>query len=168
MTTKIEWTDATRFAYLAGVLDSDGFITIHRAERQMAGCTRTGIYHYPQIGIAGTRRQPHDLAAALWGGTVTAYTPKDPTHRVQFQWHLHGHKAVSALEQVRPFLLVKADQAALACSLQALVVDQFAEIKRTQRPPYRVPPAMMEKREDLNRAVKGLNQPRSRGRGYPA
>lgn len=82
---------ATEAAYLAGMIDGDGFITITRSVR--AG----KVYHGPAIGIAGTRRQPHDLAASLWGGTVSRYVPTNPQHRPQFQWSRQGAVAAQAI-----------------------------------------------------------------------
>lgn len=76
--SSIEWTDATWNVVVgcSKVVDAGewtGFITINRSTRK--GRTYFGAV----IGVSGTRRQPHDLAASLWGGTVWLYTPKDPT-----------------------------------------------------------------------------------------
>lgn len=61
--SSIEWTDATW--------------------NVVVGCSKVvdaGEWYFGAvIGVSGTRRQPHDLAASLWGGTVWLYTPKDPT-----------------------------------------------------------------------------------------
>lgn len=104
--------ERTDLAYLAGVIDSDGYITIHRS-------TRNGITYYAaRIGVAGTRRQPHDLAASLWGGSVSYYQAKNPRHRGQFQWSRTGDAAWAAITDVRPFLRVKVEQARLAIELQ--------------------------------------------------
>lgn len=99
-------------AYLAGVIDSDGYITVHRSVRNGKA------YYAARIGIAGTRRQPHDLAASFWGGTVSLYTPKDPNHRSQYQWSRTGDGAVGPIEAVRPYLRVKSEQARIALEVQ--------------------------------------------------
>ena len=45
----------------------------------LAGSRHKGrVYVGAAIGIAGTRREPHDLAAALFGGTVRSYAPREP------------------------------------------------------------------------------------------
>lgn len=104
--------EPTTLAYLAGMIDADGYITIHRSSRQ-----RQGVYHAPQIGIAGTRREPHDLAASIWGGNVGFYQPADPRHLGQYQWSRQGAAAVPVIEAVRPYLLIKRAQADLALDL---------------------------------------------------
>ncbi|MBM2293777.1 hypothetical protein JQX09_17760 [Sulfitobacter pseudonitzschiae] len=103
--------EATTLAYLAGVFDSDGYITINRSERKGV------LYFGPQIGISGTRPQPHNLAASIWGGKVSRYEPKNPRHRAQYQWSRQGAAAIPIIEAVLPYLLIKEDHALLAIDL---------------------------------------------------
>lgn len=114
--TKIEWTDAKPdplvLAYLAGVIDSDGYITINRSSR--AG----RLYHGAVVGIAGTRREPHDLAASLWGGKVSRYVPPNARHRPQFQWSRQGEAAAVIIARIAPYLRVKRANVDLALELQ--------------------------------------------------
>ncbi|MEU5547853.1 hypothetical protein AB0G85_36990 [Streptomyces sioyaensis] len=84
-------------AYLAGIIDSDGYVTVHRSVRNGKA------YYAARVGIAGTRRQPHDLAASLWGGKVSLYEPKNPRHRGQYQWSCTGDRAAAIIKQVQPF-----------------------------------------------------------------
>lgn len=114
-------TDPTVFAYLAGMIDGDGFITITRSER------KGKEYFAPQIGIAGTRREPHDLAASLWGGKVSMYRPKNPNHRAQFCWQRMGDGAVPVIEAVLPFLRIKKEHGELALSLHEHLMNARAE-----------------------------------------
>ena len=103
-------------AYLAGVIDSDGYITIHRS-------TRKGVVYYAaRIGITGTRPEPHMLAAELWGGKVSRHVPKNPSHRVQYQWSRTGDGAIEPILVVRPYLRVKVEQASIALALQEHVI----------------------------------------------
>lgn len=147
--------EPTTLAYLAGVIDSDGYITINRSERKGL------VYHGPQIGIAGTRRQPHDLAASIWGGNVGCFVPKNRLHRPQFQWTRQGASAVSVIEALYPYLLVKIDQADLALELW----DHTEEGRWTKSDPYpwfgpHYDP--IEHRDDLRAQMIGLNQSRNR------
>lgn len=104
--------EPTVLAYLAGVFDSDGYITVHRS-------TRNGVdYYAARVGIAGTRREPHDLAASIWGGTVSRYEPKNPRHRSQYQWSRTGDPALNIIIAVLPYLRVKVTQAWLAVEAQ--------------------------------------------------
>lgn len=111
-----EKIDEITLAYLAGVIDSDGFISITR------GRHGGKLYHAAIVGIAGTRSEPHDLAASLWGGKVHAYTPKNPRHRIVFQWSRTGDQAHHVIGLLLPYLRVKIDQAWLAIELQEHVL----------------------------------------------
>lgn len=104
-------TDPTVLAYLAGIIDADGYITINRSQRG------SYLYHAPQVGIAGTRREPHDLAASIWGGNVGCYSPKIAGYLPQFQWSRQGSSAVGVILAIQPFLRIKKEQATLALEL---------------------------------------------------
>lgn len=101
--------DPLVLAYLAGMIDGDGYISIQRSLH------KERLYFGPRIGIAGTRREPHDLAASLWGGKVGVYSAG--LHRPQFQWSRSGALAAAAISAVRPYLRIKGDQAGLALQL---------------------------------------------------
>ena len=111
----------TTLAYLAGMIDGDGFITITRSVRHGKE------YFGSQVGIAGTRREPHDLAASIWGGKVCPHTPKNPAHRIQYQWQRMGKAAVPILEALIPYLLIKKEHALLALELAELIDQSKSE-----------------------------------------
>lgn len=150
-------TDQITLAYLAGVIDSDGYITINRSTRQ--GVTYFGAV----IGVSGTRRQPHDLAASLWGGTVRLYVPANPRHRGQFQWSRTGAAAAAAILDVQPYLRVKAEQAHIALELH-----EHTLFGRDEDPfPWMLPGYDPQpQREELVAEMRSLNQSRSAGRTW--
>ncbi len=157
-TSAIEWTDHSdrpvlTLAYLAGVIDSDGYISIVRSERNGS------LYHAPQIGISGTRRQPHDLAASIWGGAVSLYHPKNPAHRGQYQWSRQGAVAATAIEAVLPFLRIKGDHALLALDLWQNIEDGRCEDPFPWFGPHYNPIAT---REAMRAEMIGINQSRNR------
>jgi hypothetical protein len=108
--------EATILAYLAGVIDSDGYISTTRGEHSGV------MYSGAKVGISGTRRQPHDLAASLFGGKVYRYEPKNPRYRTQYQWTRSGMAAATVIEAVLPYLRIKREQARLALHLQEQVL----------------------------------------------
>jgi hypothetical protein len=149
--------EATTLAYLAGMIDADGFISITRSSR------KGHLYFGAQIGIAGTRREPHDLAASLWGGKVSRYEPKNPKHRAQYQWSRVGQSAVQAIQDVFPYLLIKQDHALLALEL----ADHVMFSKSDDPFPWFGPDfnaiAVMH---DMRERMIGMNQSRNRvGKG---
>ena len=160
--SKIEWTDE-KLAYLAGVIDCDGYITIQRCKKKRKstdGSTYYRFYFSVKIGIAGTRNEPHILANKLFGGSVSEYQPKNKDHRTQYQWHCQSKMARDFLEVVYPFLRVKKEQAKLAIRFQDMVDSQYEEMKSDQIPPYTVTEEMEKHRERLWRRMINLNQSR--------
>lgn len=108
-------------AYLAGMIDGDGYISIVRSVRGGKE------YFGAQIGIAGTRPEPHQLAASIWGGAVSRYEPVNPKHRPQYQWSRQGKVAAAVITAIEPYLLIKRDHAALALELHEHAQDVRAE-----------------------------------------
>jgi hypothetical protein len=153
--TKIESTEPTTLAYLAGMVDADGYITVQRS-------THKGrLYYGPKIGIAGTRREPHDLAASIFGGAVSCYRPKVLFHLPQFQWSRSGAAAKAAIEALFPYLRIKVDQA-----LVALALHDHLEAGRTEDPYPWFGPGYdpTERSDELYLEAKSLNIRKPRGR----
>ena len=145
----------TTYAYLAGMIDGDGYITITRS-------TRGGKdYFGAQVGIAGTRRDPHDLAASLFGGKVSCYQPANPKHRPQFQWQRMGKAALPVIEGILPYLLLKKEHALLALELQELATEASSPDPFPWFGPDYDPLAAMRRMRD---EIIGMNQSRSRWR----
>lgn len=104
---------ALELAYLAGVIDSDGHISVHKRIH------RGKPYFYSIVGITGTRSQPHELAASIWGGNIWSHQPKNPDYRRVFQWARQGQIALEIISGVLPYLRIKRPQAELALTLYA-------------------------------------------------
>lgn len=111
--------DPLVLAYLAGMIDGDGFISVQRSSRDAK-------YFGPVVGIAGTRREPHDLAASIFGGPVGRYVPTNPRHLPQYQWSRYGAGAISAVEAIYPYLRIKREQADVIFELWQILEDRRA------------------------------------------
>lgn len=107
--------DELLIAYMAGVIDADGFISAHKKRHG------SKVYYGPLIGISGTSPEPHERAHALWGGSFFTYRPKNRAHRVQFQWQAVGKRAAIAIAAIRPHLLTKIAQADLALEMWRMI-----------------------------------------------
>lgn len=105
-------------AYLAGIVDADGMISVQRSLRPQR------MYYAARVGITGAARAPHDLAAGLFGGNVRSCVIR-PGTRPQFVWMLHGTRAVPVLRALAPFLRVKREQAAVALAVQAVLAEGY-------------------------------------------
>jgi hypothetical protein len=147
--------DPLVLAYLAGIIDADGYVTVQRSRH------RSGLYYGAKIGIAGTRREPHDLAASLWGGAVSCYRPKNGIHLPQFQWSRSGRVAGAIILDLLPYLRVKQEQARVALELDEHVDDGRAADPYPWFGPHYDPKVRCE---DLFLEAKALNLRKPRGR----
>ena len=143
----------TTLAYIAGIIDGDGYISITRSIRK-------GVEYFgAQVGISGTRREPHDLASTLFGGRVSAYKPKNLRHRTQFQWSRVGSGAVEVIRAIEPYLLIKKEHALLAMALHDHVTEARGEDAFPWFGPDHDP---MREARNMREEMISLNQSRNR------
>ena len=149
-------------AYLAGMIDADGFITIQRTTKANTGkCEHPSVYHALKVGIGGTERQPHDLASSIFGGTVSRYTPKNEAHKPNFQWCSSGPTAVIVIRAIYPYLRIKGRQVQVGLSFQESLERHIRLQRSAQKPPYRITNEMREERDSFWRQMLALNNPRN-------
>lgn len=115
-------THAEDVAYLAGVIDSDGWIAINKSHTT----TRTSQFPRYAIRVALEQCEPEaaQLAASLFGGRVhrrTTWTTM--VGRPSFHWELTGSGAEAALGELVPFLRIKKAQGQYALRFRGLVGD---------------------------------------------
>jgi hypothetical protein len=149
------------YAYFAGAIDADGFISIQRAVKSSRKWRPT--YYTVKIGFTGTSEPTVQMELKeTFGGSVYTHTPKNISHKTWYTWQASGPGARGAIEAILPHLRNKRGQAEYAIKLLKLQARQWAKIKKTQKPPYHVPPDMEAERQALWEAVTRLNQPRNR------
>jgi len=126
---------ATDLAYLAGVVDSDGYVTVmcswYQGKPSLAA----------SCGITGTSREPHDLAAALIGGRVRSHRVEGAQlgRETAYVWQRLGVEAAEVLAQLLPYLRIKRDRAEMVIQLQERIIDD--RLFRDSDDPYPWQPA---------------------------
>ena len=91
-----------RIQYLAGFFDGEGCIVLRRGRKT------------PTLTVTQVDPRPLRLFEEEFGGRVTKrQAPRKEAHRQAYRWDIHAG-AVQALVRMRPFLIVKAEQADLA------------------------------------------------------
>lgn len=107
----------TELAYLAGIIDGEGCISFQ---------VRKGRYVTPTIQITNTDRRLTDwLLDHVDGGSVYRRPGYKQNHKPTYLWRCAGRIARDVLGDVRPFLLIKAEQADVVMSL-----ERVTEIRR--------------------------------------
>ena len=152
-------------AYLAGVLDSDGFITIrkHNGNRDFP----TSMTFSEAVGVGQTSPDAVALFWERWGGSFKLREHKHPDGadwRPMYCWVAANKKAERCIRDIRPWLLVKARQADLVLALRASKALPQGE---TRTVPCGIrsralDPAIVALRESYFAAIRRLNDSRLR------
>ena len=135
-------------AYAAGVVDSDGCISI----------TRRGSLHSLQmqrrltasytgfVVVCNTDRPLLDWFKAEFGGSIKFRAHVLPHHKVTYNWAVTNQKAVAFLELIKPYLRVKPRQADAVISLHD-ITHRYLDRYKGQRDPI------------TKRWIKGMKMP---------
>lgn len=117
-------------AYAAGFFDGEGtvFIAINRGAKGARG----PIYN---MRVTAAQVDPTPLAwlQERWGGSLAERRPRG-SQRLSYVWNCFARQAARFLTDVRPFLLVKIDEADLALEFQASLFNPGV---RGHTPEYR-------------------------------
>lgn len=95
-------------AYIAGIIDGEGCISITRM--------KTGLTIH--VGVTMTNPSAIVLMKSIYGGPSVYITKRAPNHKPVHMWRVQARKAERLLRDIRPYLLVKAEQCDLALSFR--------------------------------------------------
>jgi hypothetical protein len=115
----------TRYAYLAGAIDTDGRISISRNRGYRRG-DREIAYYSPVISLSDPDPVLPDLLQATFPASRLQYEAKNRSHRKWHMWEAVGQKAQEPLIRLLPHLRIKRRQAELALSLITLMQSDKA------------------------------------------
>ena len=133
-------------AYLAGVIDSDGYIGITKG-KPYAGNTKNPQYSLT-VNVTNTSVKIMDWLVENFGGKVyTRNTPKDKNWKPCYNWVVQFQNARKILELVESDLVIKREQALLGIELMR---DWITDNRGT-------PVEEVARRERLYREFKELN-----------
>src|ERR1051326_5573144 len=112
-------TRAILLAYAAGVIDSDGSITIASDtwRVRVKGCSQT---YSENVSIGQCDSQALDLLVELFGGKLRVEKPRTEGRRAMFYWSATDKRAVKALTELLPYLRIKRRQAEIVLRLRDL------------------------------------------------
>jgi hypothetical protein len=116
-------------AYLAGAIDSDGYIGIKRSTYAMRVRGDAGQPMYSER-VSLHQVTPHipELLRETFGGSCRVERAQAVTRRPLFVWNATDLRAAAALRALRPYLRIKAEQADNALALR--VVKEQSKVAR--------------------------------------
>jgi hypothetical protein len=101
-------------AYVAGIIDGEGYIGIKRHNRSYAVIVKVGMSDKGERCVLALH--------ATYGGRTGYYQPRQSAQqRPCVEWAISGRAAVDVIEDIRPYLLIKGEAADLAMELQAMI-----------------------------------------------
>jgi len=145
----------TTYAYLAGAIDSDGYITIYRSTPKPGRADGSiNTYYGVKLGLSQVDTRIADLLHQTFGGYRGHHTPKNPAHLPWHIWSVTNQSVIPILQALLPHLRMKGEQARLC-------IELAERIKATKGGHPRSLQEMAE-RQRLWAAVTRLNRPRNR------
>lgn len=161
--------DETIKAYLAGVLDSDGYFTIRRSTYQMRvrGDATQPVFS-EKVGIKQVQPHAIDLLFEYFGGYRRMEKPSAINGKMLHAWSVTDKKAIAVVQELLPYLRIKHRQAEILLELRnsktaniRLIVGTFDMTNQwgsiTTLPRRIVHPEEIQKREAMVVEIKSLN-----------
>ena len=108
----------TTYAYLAGAIDSRGFITFGAR----------GPSYFPRMGLSGTSPVLPNLAFAILSGSIYHRQPRKPSYHAFYHWEVTNQAAREPLLRLRPYLRLKQRHADIALEMLDLIGSQSRPI----------------------------------------
>jgi hypothetical protein len=94
------------YAYLAGAIDIDGFISIACRNPKSQG-RPAGSRYFARIGLSDASPIVPELLNSLFRGTLVWSHPKKAWYTAFYMWAVEGQKAREPLVRLLPHLRIK-------------------------------------------------------------
>lgn len=104
--------EPTTLAYLAGVMDSDGYIGVGKKK---AG--KWAANYQPRVQVKQVDTEATDLFRETFGGHLYRHEPSAERGRPLWCWQVHSAACRPVLEALLPYLRIKRDRAENALTL---------------------------------------------------
>jgi hypothetical protein len=143
----MEQTIQEKIAYLAGIIDGEGYIGIHRGR---VNARSEKIVYKVRLIVCNTKVCLMDWLVNNFGGAYYKKPIKSLKHNQSYNWYLHCEQAGKILELVYPYLVIKQKQAELALAYRKIQKLHL----HTHRGYFAVPEKL---RQDIYEKAKSLN-----------
>jgi hypothetical protein len=127
-------------AYLAGIVDGEGTVTLMKHHPN-----ETPI---PYVSVANNNLGLIKWIKSLVGGTICHRTKRMPHHNESYVWNARHDRALRVLNEIKPYLFIKKEQAELITAKYKLVTSRSGKYT----------PEMLARKYELVSKVRELNQ----------
>jgi len=139
-------------AYIAGIIDGEGSIFIrcqNNLRRRANGCSSE---FFLVLDVGNTDKNLINYLYSLFGGTTGRRKDKRPNTKPMFNWRVTSKKAMSILEAVYPYMIVKRQQVDIARKFQQ------TKIQTSERRYNKLSTKTIKKRIYLMNALSSINR----------
>lgn len=136
-------------AYLAGLVDGEGAIGIALARPRSRGEMRS---HAVYLTVSNTYLTAMDKMRELWGGTLVVRRASKESDRMIGNLRWSSRAAANVLQEIRPYLLIKHEQADLA-------LEFMRDMDKRRSKTHAISEDEWHNRERLRVAIRQLNRP---------
>lgn len=109
-------SEATQKAYVAGIIDGEGTITLTRLYKNARWKT-------PIVSVSSTTQEILEFLRGLYGGPIVKHKTYQPHHKQSWSWRLERRRAIQLCEDILPFLLEPEKR-----YRAALLVQEYVEV----------------------------------------
>lgn len=145
-------------AYVAGLMDSDGCITVAKQSPSKTSRAKTDL-HYALATVTNTNeammRWLKDNVGGAYSNRTTGRFKQlhiDNNWKDRYEWRVTGKKAEKFLEDIQPYLVIKRKQCELAMSIGKLREQLNVRMGET------LSQEVVEKREQVKQEIHRLNK----------
>jgi hypothetical protein len=147
-------------AYLAGVVDSDGSISIAVDTWRVRKYGRSPAFQ-EIVAIGQCDEQAVNLAHELFGGSLRTEKPRGENRRPMHLWTVTNRNAIVSIAALMPYLRIKRRQAEIVVALRAIKNrGRKANTDLTAPKVRRIKPAVIAEMNELVTQVRSLNDSR--------
>lgn len=137
----------TEAAYVAGLIDGEGWVTITRTP---AGYNRRKTTGYQlSVGIAMTHRPTIEVVQSLFDGTIRYHKGRKDAHAATYHLGYTDNNSVRILTEILPYMCTKKPQALLGIA--------FRTVTKQAPGAQNVPPELQAEREEYYNQMRMLN-----------
>jgi hypothetical protein len=126
-------------AYLAGIIDGEGTVTLSRHHKNEMSS--------PHVSVANNNRKMLEWIRSRVGGVITNKRKNKPHHHASYVWSVCFNRALVVLQEVSEFLIVKKPHAELI----------LKEYKKATHRAGKYSESMLKKKERLVGKIRKLN-----------
>ena len=152
--SRVEGLGTAELAYLAGIIDGEGCVTITAHQNKYESSKSVSPSFVAHVSVANTDVRLMDWLTSRLGGWVGLKRRNYPCSRQKpvYTWQLTSDRARAMLRIVRPYLVLKGAQADIVMATDRYLMPKKSCFKR------RIPSELLQKRAIVVAQIRKLNR----------